>query len=151
MTIFNQFIDWYEILGATKDKVGNLDEVIYLAFVFFCLNFVLRFVGNVYQALQLPAVNSVIIVIGHLLSLIVIFILTLTTTGSLLLVAVVYSAAAPVVYAIAYPITFKILYSFLAPSIKYFKKVYINELISIGVLFLLFRYQILRCFLSQIL
>lgn len=135
MTITSGFIDWHGILGVSKEQIPNLDGIIYLAFLFFCLNFVLRFVGNVYMALQLPAVNNMLVVTAHALSLIVIYILTKTTEGNLLLVAVVYSASTPLVYLIAYPITFRIVYRYLAPSLRYFRRRYVKDLISISFLF----------------
>lgn len=135
MTVANNFIDWHGILGVSKEQVPNLGSIIYLSFLFFCLNFVLRFVGNIYMALQLPAVNNILVVTGHAISLLVIYILTKTTDGSLLLVAAVYSASTPLVYAMAYPVTFKIVYRYLAPSIKYFQRKYVKDLISISFLF----------------
>lgn len=135
MTVASNFIDWNAILGVGREQVPNLDRIIYLAFLFFCLNFVLRFVGNVYMALQLPAVNNMLVVAGHALSLIVIYILTKTTEGSLLLVAVVYSASTPLVYAIAYPVTFRVVYRYLAPSVKCFQRKYVKDLVSISFLF----------------
>ncbi len=129
-------LDWYRLLNVTKDAIGNLSEVIQVSLLFFCVNFVLKFVGNVYQALQLPAFNNLISFVGHLLSLVVIYIFTLTVVpGTLFYVAVIYSIAPPIVYLIAYPVTFKYLYPFLAPSFRYFKIDYLKELISFSILF----------------
>ena len=131
-------IDWYSLLNVSQDAVGNLVEVVQVSLLFFCINFVLKFVGNVYQGLQLPAFNYLISFSGHLLSLIVIFIFTkLVVPGTLFWVAAIYSAAPPVVYLIAYPVTFKILYSYLAPSFKYFNKSYLKDLLSLSVVFFL--------------
>lgn len=126
--------DWYSLLNVTEG-VDNLREIIFYSFFFFCLNFVLKFVGNVYQALQLPAAMYIINFAGHLLSLIIIFILTKVTPGSLFLVALVYSSAPPLIYVIVYPITFKIFFKYLSPSIKYIEKNCIRGLFNLSLMF----------------
>lgn len=134
-TLCEPFIDWYGILSTSPVQVPHLDEIVYVAFAIFCLNFIFKFIGNVYLAMQLPAVNNLMVVSGHLLSLIVIYILTLTTPGSLFWVAVIYSASPLIVYLIAYPITFKKIYPYLAPTISCFKKAYLKNLFNIGLQF----------------
>lgn len=130
------YIDWYKLLNVSEDYVGNLIQVVQVSLLFFCINFVLKFVGNVYQALQLPAFNYLISFSGHLLSLIVIFIFTkLVVPGTLFWVAAIYSIAPPLVYLIAYPITFKKLYPYLSPSFRFFKKDYLKSLLSLSVVF----------------
>lgn len=128
-------LDWYSILNVDPETVGNLKEVVLVSFFFFCLSFLFKFVGNVYQGLQLPAVNNLIGLGGHLFSFIVIFILRLTVPGSLFWVAVVYSAAFPAVYFLCYPITFYRLYPYLAPSFRFFRREYLKDLFSLGILF----------------
>lgn len=128
-------INWYSLLNVNPNSVGNIKEIVLVSFLFFCINFILRFIGNVYQALQLPAVNYLISFSGHLLSLIVIFIFTKTVKGSLFCVAVVYSAAPPLVYLLCYPITFFKLFPYLTPSFKLFRKEYLKDLLSLSVLF----------------
>ena len=128
-------IDWYALLNVSSNSVSNIKEIILVSFLFFCLNFILKFIGNVYQALQLPAINYLITFSAHLLSLIVIYVLTKTTQGSLFWVAIVYSAAPPLVYLLCYPVTFYKLYPYLAPSPKYFKKEYLKDLLSLSISF----------------
>lgn len=130
-------IDWYSLLNVDKNVVGNLKDVVFLTFFFCCISFIFKFVGNVYQALQLPAVNNLLGLGAHLLSLVVIYIMTKTIPGSLLGVALVYSAAPVLVYMLIYPVTFWKLYSYLAPSYHLFRKAYLKDLFSLGVLFFL--------------
>lgn len=127
-------LDWFSLLNVSEEIVPNLKEIIVVSFAFFCLNFILKFIGNVYQALQLPAVTTGLTFGGHLLSLLVIFVLTrMVVPGSLFWVALVYSAAPPMVYAIAYPVTFCRLFRFLSPSIRYFRKDSLKEIFSLSV------------------
>ena len=128
-------LDWYSILNVDPKTVGNLKEVVLASFLFFCLSFLFKFVGNVYQGLQLPAVNNMIGLGAHLFSFIIIYILRLTIPASLFWVVVVYSAAFPAVYFLCYPVTFFKLYPYLAPSFRYFRKEYLKDLFSLSISF----------------
>lgn len=146
------YIDWYSLLNVSVNVVGNLKEIILFSFFFFCLNFIFKFVGNVYQALQLPAVNNLIGLGAHLVSLVIIYIMTKTIPGSLLWVAVVYSAAPPLMYVLLYPVTFWKLYPYLSPSYRCFRKVYLKDLFSLSALFFLMQIMAIVLFsLSNIL
>lgn len=134
-TISEPFINWYEILNTTPDQINHLDQIVYLAFSIFCINFIFKSIGNVYLAMQLPAVNNLMVVSGHLLSLIIIFILTKTTSGSLFWVALTYSCSPLIIYLIAYPITFCKIYPYLRPSLRFFKFKYLKDLFNMGVQF----------------
>ena len=136
-TLLEPFVDWYDILNTTAEQVPNLDEIVYIAFAIFCLNFIFKFIGNVYLAMQLPAVNNLIVTSGHFLSLIIIFMLTKTTRGSLMFVAMAYSISPLVIYLIAYPVTFRRIFPWLAPTIHCFKKMYLRDLFNIGIQFFL--------------
>jgi len=145
-------IDWFKLLNVDPGTVANLTQIITISFFFFCLNFVLKFVGNVYQALQIPSAMYAMNFFAHLLSLVVIWVLTLVSTGNLLLIAIVYSAAPPVVYAIAYPVTFKRLFKYLDPSFKFFDKSCIKDLFNLSLIFFVIQLASLVLFsLSSIL
>lgn len=128
-------IDWYNILGAEESNVPNLQAIVYVSFALFCVNFMVKFVGNVYLAMQMPSINNLMVTSGHLLSLIIIFVLTKTTDGSLYNVAFAFSISPIFIYLLAYPITFVKVYSFLRPALSFFKKEYLKDLFSVGVLF----------------
>lgn len=148
-TVFSLVIyslDWYSILNVDPDTVGDLSEVVFSSFLFFCLNFLFRFVGNVYQALQLPAVNNLIGLGGHILSLVAILVLRHTVPGSLFWVAIVYSAAFPMVYLLCYPVTFFKLYPYLAPSFRFFRKDYLKDLFSLSIMFFVLQVMALVLF-----
>lgn len=136
LAVGTEYANWYKILNVDPSTVGNLLEVVQVSLLLFCVNFVLKIVGNVYQALQLPAFNYLISFSGHLLSLIVIYVITkLVVPGTLFWVAAIYSASPPLVYLIAYPITFSKLYPYLAPKLRLFKREYLKDLLSLSVVF----------------
>lgn len=136
-SIICPFIDWYSVLNTTTIEVKHLGEIVYVSFAIFCMNFIFKIIGNVYLALQFPAVNNFLVALGHLLSLIIIYILSLVTVGNLFLVALCYSASPLIVYIIAYPITFRKIFPALSPSYKYVKYEYMKGLMGIGIQFFL--------------
>lgn len=145
-SIAEPFVNWYDILSTSPDKVHGLEEIVYLSFTIFCLNFIFKFIGNVYQAMQMPAINNLMVASGHLLSLVIIYILTLTTSGSLFWVAIAYSSSPLIIYLIAYPLTFLKVYPFLNPSYKYFKIKYLKDLFQIGLKFFLIQLSTILLF-----
>lgn len=144
--ILEPYIDWYSILSTSVERVPHLNQIVYVTFAIFCVNFIFKIIGSVYLAMQLPAINNLITVSGHLLSLIIIFIMTKTTEGSLLLVAVSYSVSPLLIYLLAYPLTFFKIYPFLKPSINYFKQDYIKDLFNISIQFFLLQLSAILLF-----
>lgn len=134
-SICSQFINWYDILGTNSTILPHLTQIVYITFVLFCINFIFKFIGNVYLALQMPSINNLLVVSGNGLALLSVYVLTKTTQSSLLNVAIAFSISPLIVYLIAYPITFNIRYRNLAPSIKYFNVLYLKDLFGIGVQF----------------
>lgn len=134
-SIINPFINWYEILNTNADVVPHLNQIVYIAFFIFCINFIFKFVGNVYLSLQLPSVNNLLVVSGNGLALVSVYILTKVASSNLLYVAVAYSLSPLIIYLLAFPITFKWRYPKLAPSFKYFKTKFLKELFNIGLQF----------------
>jgi O-antigen/teichoic acid export membrane protein len=132
VSIINIYLDWYSILNVDHHSVPHLNSILFYSFLFFCLNFVFKFIGTIYLALQLPAVNNMLVVLGHLLSLLIIYLLTIYAESDLLYVAIAYTLSPVIVYLIAYPITFFRFCEYLAPSIKLFKIKYVKDLMGIG-------------------
>ncbi len=136
-TLLFPYIDWYSILSTTSFQVPHLKEIVYVSFIIFCINLIFKFVGNIYLAFQLPAINNLMITSGHILSLITIYVLTKATASNLLFVAIAYSMSPLIVYLVAYPITFQKIYPYLSPSYRYFDRRYLKVLFNIGIQFFL--------------
>lgn len=133
--IANTYINWHYVLGVDSALIPNLNDVVLYSFLFFCVSFVLKLIGNVYMALQLPAVNNLLVVSGHLLSLIIIVILRYSVDGNLMYVAIAYSASPCLVYLLVTPFTFIFLRKELAPSLKLVNLKYGRDLVQVGVSF----------------
>ncbi len=128
----NHFLDWHTILNVDESVVKNLKTIVLVSFSLFCLNFVFKLIGSVLLAIQKAAIENLLIMLSQILSLILIFILTKSTSGSLFNVALVYSISPVLVYLFSYPFVFRGKYSALRPSIKYVRKEHISVLMSLG-------------------
>lgn len=129
------YIDLYRLLNINPTIVPNLSATILIATSLVCTTFIFKFIGNVYLALQLPAVNNLLVVIGQTLVLLSIWLLKECHVSSLYWVALLSTLSPLVVYLAAYPITFCWKYPNLAPSIYFFDVATVREMLVIGLRF----------------
>lgn len=146
--IVSPLLNWYGILNVETSIVPHLDQIVAIVFLFICVGFVFRLVGIIFQAHQLPAFNDLFNFIGSLFSLLIIFILTKTTTGSLSKVAYTYSGVPVLVYMISVPFTF---WKFrkVAPSFRYVKFSYFKGLTSLGLKFMIIQIAALVLYMTS--
>ncbi len=141
--IGNFFIDWTIVLNTDKAMSTELTTLSFIVFGFFFLRFVLQLIDNVIRADQRPAVANAFGPIGNVISLIIIYILTLTTKGSLLYLGWVLSLSPTIVLIIASIYFYGKRYSFLVPSIKYVDFNYARDLLGLGFKFFVIKISML--------
>jgi len=147
--IVNFFIDWTVILNTPKNMFHELTILSSIVFGFFFLRFVLKLISIVLYADQKPALANSFGPIGNLITLIIIFILTKTTNGSLILLGWVLSLI-PVLVLIMVSIYFyKTEYRTIAPSVKYVKFSYAKDLLNLGIKFFIIQLSALIMFQSS--
>jgi O-antigen/teichoic acid export membrane protein len=131
----NPFPNWPGILGLSPDLASILQRTMLVVFSFFCLQFILNLIGNILFAHQEPALSNLITPLANVISLIIIYILTKTTTGDLFTVSVVFSAA-PVVVLLLFNLLFLgWKYRPIAPGIRYIQFRHSKDLFGLGVQF----------------
>ena len=136
-SIANIFIDWNSFLNI-DNSVSNLSEIIFIVIWCLCLNFILRTIGIIYISNQEIWKNNLMTFLGTLLSFCIILILSITTTGNLLYIAVVYSISPLIIYSIAYLISFNGKYKNLKPNKSFIKlREHSKSLGSLGIKFFL--------------
>lgn len=146
--VLQPWMNWNLILNVDTQKVQNLSSVVIIVFTFFCASFVFRFVGNIYMAYQQPAINDLLSLIANVVSLILIYLCTLFTEGSLEKIAIIYSAAPVLIFLLAYPVTFWKLKE-IRPSISWVRFGYLRELMSLGVQFFIIQIVCLVLFMTS--
>lgn len=140
------YINWSSILNISPELGSEINQLIFIVFSFFCLQFIIKLISMVLQADQRSAISGGINTFASLLSLIIVYILTKTTHGSLLWLSVGVSAAnliAPLVATIWY---FSTDYKHLVPSIKYVKLKCAKDLMGLGFMFFIMQFAALILF-----
>ena len=132
--ILSSFISWYDILNV-ESSIRNLDTIVMIVMFCMCICFVLRIIGTIFLSYQNTWVNDFLTFAGSLLAFVWIYILTCTSEGSLMKVAIAFSLSPVIVYLIAFPITFFKFHKEIRPCIKAVKLKYANSLVGLGIQF----------------
>lgn len=133
---FNSFFNTYAVSGA------DLRLAVIIAVGFTLMNFVLKNIGFIFVALQRYALNDLLVISGNVISLIIIYILTKVTSGSLVLVVLAYTLTSCVVYLLAaIPLFWR--HPELKPSLRCFDKSLGMKIVGKGLGF--FVIQISSC------
>ena len=146
--IISNFISWNSILNAPNIPQNEINQLVNIVFITFCINFVLSLLNSILLALQSPAISSAITTIGQLLSFISVLIaVKIFNESSLLILGSLISIIPVFVLLFSTIIIFLGRYRNLSPSIKFidFKK--LREILTLGIKF--FVLQIITIILYQ--
>lgn len=129
------YLDWPQILHLPAEYSEVLIYSICILIVYFCLNFVLSTINVILTADQRPADAAFRTFVQQALSLLIIYILTLTTEGSLLNLCLGLCAA-PIIVVLLFNITlFQGRYHEISPSFSSIDFSVAPELMGLGVKF----------------
>lgn len=142
----NRFINWSVIFNTSEDLNSELNLLFFIVFSFFCIRFVVQIISTILTADQRPALSALIKLIAQLISAIIIFILTLTTSGSLIYISMVYSAT-PVLIMIIASIYFYLKdYKEYIPSVRFVQFRYTKKLMNLGIKFFIIQIAVIVMF-----
>lgn len=96
----------FEFFNVDPQAIPELRTALLAAVTLVCMTFVLKFVGNVYMGMQLPAVSNLLITLGQTIALAVTALLYYSNQVTFTRIAIVNTAAPLLVYLLAYPYTF---------------------------------------------
>ncbi|MBX2933023.1 MAG: oligosaccharide flippase family protein [Ferruginibacter sp.] len=135
LLIVTQFISWHTLLNVPAGMEKELSVLAMLIFSYFCLQFIFRIINTILIADQKSAKASLIDMLGQLFSLLIIFILTKTTQGSLLYLALAIGIAPTLILIVSNFFFFNTAYKEYKPSLSYVKKRYAKDIMSLGMRF----------------
>jgi O-antigen/teichoic acid export membrane protein len=135
--IVNRFIDWTVILNTDKSLGPELSMVAMIVFNLFFFRMVLQLIGVILLSDQRPAMSSLFVSVGNILSLIVIFGLKYITKGSLISFSLAMSGIPIIILGMVTIYFFKKDYSLFKPSIAHIRFKYGHSLLSLGIKFFL--------------
>ena len=141
--------DSYMVFNADPSKVDHLDQVLMVTVTLVCTSFIFKLIGNFYMGMQLPAVSNLLIALGQTLTLIGTYIVLYSGSHSMMLIALVNTAAPLVVYLLAYPYTFFYRYPHLRPSFKLINFKEASAVINMGVQFFIMQISSVILFMTS--
>ncbi|MCD4744725.1 MAG: oligosaccharide flippase family protein [Bacteroidales bacterium] len=131
----NHFLNWQKILNTTAIETSELAIVAKIVFVFFIFRFFFKLIGTILMADQRPAINNAFGPLGNIIALIIIFILTKTTNGSLIYLSAVLSIVPVFILILATLFFFIRDYRKYAPSYRYINLTKSKDLLGLGFKF----------------
>lgn len=147
--VLNGFIPWTSVLNTTSIDNASLSRIAIIVFSFFFLRFVLKLIGTILTADQKPAIANSFGPIGNLIKLLLIYLLTLTTSGSLEYLAWVISIVPTLVLIAVSVYFFNKDYKYIRPSLSHVKMEYVSDLMNLGLKFFFIQISALVIFQSS--
>ena len=133
--LFNRYINWNLILNVSTNEKIDLNRDALIIIGCFCAQFVIQLINIILTACHVPSKVNLITLISQGISLILIFILTKVTSGSLTYLIIVLAGIPVLIQLIATIWLFKTEYKQFAPSFKQVKFSYSKELLTLGGMF----------------
>lgn len=135
LILANEFINWHSLLSLPAEMEKEVSQLAILVFTYFCLQFIFRIINTILTADQQPAIASLLDMLGQLLGLVIIFILTKTTNGSLLYLGLSVGIAPVFILLVANIYFFKTKFKEYIPSLKLVRKEFAKDIMKLGVKF----------------
>lgn len=127
--------DIYGFLNTLPEEIPELRLAIVYAIIFVCLTFVMKFIGNFYMGVQLPAVSNLLIALAQTVVLVVTWLLYVNEKASFLSIAIANTASPLLIYFLTYAYTFYIQFPRLRPSFRLINLQSALKLGNLGVKF----------------
>lgn len=134
-SILNSFIQWSSFLKLDYAYNDELKIVFTIVSFFFCFNMSVNTFSYLLLADQRPGLLSVIQVTGQVVSLIVIYVLTKITSGSLTNLASYYSGIPAIVMLLASLVYFRTDYFKVRPRLKCVRPKLVKNILTLGLQF----------------
>lgn len=141
-------IDVYAMLNVDAEVIPELRLALLCAVTLVCMTFVLKFIGNVYMGMQLPAISNLLMSLGQTVALIATWLLYVSGHATFILIVTANTAAPLLVYFLAYPYTFYYKFPMLRPALKMVNLHSALELGNLGVKFFLLQIAAVIQFLT---
>ncbi len=130
-----RFINWQKILNTPAYLTGEIDTLVFWVFIFFSLQFLFKLLNSIINADQRPAVNGLLSVVSNAFTLLIVFVLYLTTKKSLLYLGLSSSIVPILIFVAASFYLFSKIYKPFSPSLKSVNLKYSKDLFNLGMQF----------------
>lgn len=147
--VLNIFLDWNKILNVSLIFDEELSKVALIVISFFCLQMILRTINTVIIADQKPAKASFFDMIGQVFSLLIVYILTISTKGSLIYLSIGLGGAQIFMLMVSSLFFYSRQYKFISPSFNYINFSLAKEIINLGFKFFIIQIGVIVIFQSN--
>ncbi len=131
-SVLNSFIDWTIIFNTSENLKDDLNLLMPLIVGFFCIQLVVNLITNIYLADQNHSIQVKVHFLTQVVSLMVIWVLTKTTEGSLLLYGIIFSALPVAVLIILNLKAFSKKFIHLKPALLLWNRHHLKDIMGIG-------------------
>ena len=135
LLVISNFVNWNQVLNIENVPLNELFISVYIIIAYFCLNFILSTINTVILAEQRPADAAFRNFLQQFVALVIIYILTLTTKGNLIILCTAYCFAPLIVVLFFNIVLFKGRYKHISPSVKYIDFSLSKDLMKLGAQF----------------
>jgi O-antigen/teichoic acid export membrane protein len=133
--VTGSFFNWNQLLNVKNAVDYNIWPIIIIALGAFCIQFSLQPISSILIATHQPFKSSLISLLGQMLTLVVIYILTLYTKGNLLTLVIVVTGAPVLMFFLANIYLFTTGLAQFAPKFKAIDFTVAKKLLNVGVVF----------------
>lgn len=144
--LLNSYIDWKSLLNAPATSTYNLNFLAFYVFGLFAVRMVLKLISVVLTSDQRPAVGNIFDPIANILSLVAVWLLTLTTSGSLTNFILVVTIFPVVVLLISNFLFFNGEYKLYKPSLRHVEFKHLKDLTGLGLKFFIIQIAVIVIF-----
>ena len=144
--VISPFIDWLNLLNSPTSNHTDIRNLAFVIFIAFCLQFLLGLINSILFAFQMPAYQSVFVLLSQVLSLFALIVqVKVFNVSSVFYIGAVNCIIPTLVLAISSLWLFKTKFKMISPSYKYIDFKSIGNVLSLGVKF--FILQIITAFM----
>lgn len=142
------YINWSSFINVDAAYNTQLIQVVSVLVICFCLQMIFNTITAVLAAFQKVALSSLFPVIGNFIACLVIYVLTKTTEGSLINLAISISFLPVIVLFLSSIILYRGILRNVAPNIRYIDTKLIHQIFDLGVKFFIIQIQVVILFQS---
>ena len=144
--ICNHYIDWAKILHQPSEMNVMLIRTMFIVVTFFAFRLIVQLIGIILTSYLKPAAATAISTTSNVIILLIIWLLSKYTEGSLPLLAFVMSAVPVIAYNLRSLILFCGAYKEIAPALIYFDKTKVRTLLGLGISFFIIKISMIVLF-----
>jgi O-antigen/teichoic acid export membrane protein len=133
----NHYLDWSKILNVTTVPTSELNRVAFILFAIFCIQFVLQLITTICTAAQNTILATAIMFFGNVLSLMIVYVFSRTTEGSLLNLCFSVGIGPLISLTLFSIVLYTSAYRKYAPSFRIADMAYARNLMRLGIKFFL--------------